>query len=229
MSEGDTFPTSITINPPYEDVHVETDKNSDESDNKAFENVHLLPCRILLSSCSTNIKIVGDAQNVISILKKRSIIATASKQRRIQKELRILDKTKAVNFQVANVPIPEQPNHNVLQKSLLNPIIPFNKFSPGEFLECKKGAEELPGLLSDKYLILIDLRDGSYVFRKYPCQFDNRGLMEDWVSRCKHLIKTESDYLQNEQLIDVRTEKLIISLNGEDSDSDLGIDFENSD
>ncbi|KAF5278614.1 hypothetical protein FQA39_LY00656 [Lamprigera yunnana] len=47
---------------------------------------------------------------------------------------------------------------------------------------------------------------------------------------CKHMmIKTESDYLQNKQLIDVRTEKLIISVNGEDSDSDFGIDFEDSD
>ncbi|KAF5274718.1 hypothetical protein FQA39_LY07110 [Lamprigera yunnana] len=53
--------------------------------------------------------------------------------------------------------------------------------------------------------------------------------LEDWVSRCKHVIKTESDYLQNEQLIDVRTEKLTISVNGEDSDSDFGIDFEDSD
>ncbi|KAF5271248.1 hypothetical protein FQA39_LY18835 [Lamprigera yunnana] len=135
MSEGDTFSTSITINPPYEDVHAETDKNSDESDNKAFENVHRLPHRILLSSCSTNIEIVDDAQNVIFILEKRSIIATSSKGRRIRKELRILEKGKAVNFQVANVPILEQPNDNVLLKSLLNPIIPFNKFSPDEFLE----------------------------------------------------------------------------------------------
>ncbi|KAF5300098.1 hypothetical protein FQA39_LY11290 [Lamprigera yunnana] len=49
------------------------------------------------------------------------------------------------------------------------------------------------------------------------------------VSPCKHVIKTESDNLQNEQLIDIRTEKLIISVNGEDSDSDFGIDFEDSD
>ncbi|KAF5275441.1 hypothetical protein FQA39_LY06898 [Lamprigera yunnana] len=49
--------------------------------------------------------------------------------------------------------------------------------------------------------------------------------LEDWVSRCKHVIKTESDYMQNEQLIDIRTEKLIISVNGKDSDSDVGIDF----
>ncbi|KAF5302229.1 hypothetical protein FQA39_LY10268 [Lamprigera yunnana] len=42
---------------------------------------------------------------------------------------------------------------------------------------------------------------------------------------CKHMIKTESDYLQNEQLIDVRTEKPIISVDGENSDSK----FEDSD
>ncbi|KAF5304451.1 hypothetical protein FQA39_LY09647 [Lamprigera yunnana] len=48
---------------------------------------------------------------------------------------------------------------------------------------------------------------------------------EDWVSRCKNVIKTESNYLQNEQLIDVRTEKLIISVNVEDSDSNFGIEF----
>ncbi|KAF5292304.1 hypothetical protein FQA39_LY03338 [Lamprigera yunnana] len=53
--------------------------------------------------------------------------------------------------------------------------------------------------------------------------------LEDWVSRCKHAIKTESDYLQNEQLIDVRTETFKISVNGEDLDSDFGIDFEDSD
>ncbi|KAF5296785.1 hypothetical protein FQA39_LY12303 [Lamprigera yunnana] len=135
MSEGETFPTSITINLPYEDVHTETDKNSDESDSKAFENVHCLPRRILLSSCSTNIEIVDDAQNFISILEKRSIIATSSKGRQIRKELRILENGKAVNFQEVNVPIPEQPNDNVLLKYLLNPIIPFNKFSPDEFLE----------------------------------------------------------------------------------------------
>ncbi|KAF5269763.1 hypothetical protein FQA39_LY18900 [Lamprigera yunnana] len=57
-----------------------------------------------------------------------------------------------------------------------------------------------------------------------------RAYREDWVSPCKHMIKTtENDYLQNEQLIDIRTEKLIISVNGEDSDSDFGIDFEDSD
>ncbi|KAF5284289.1 hypothetical protein FQA39_LY04582 [Lamprigera yunnana] len=107
MSEGGTFPTTITINPPYEDVHAETDKNSNKSGFYYF----------------------------ISIVEKRSIIATSSKERRIRKELKILEKGKAVNFQVVNVPIPEQPNDNVLLKSLLNPIIPYNKFSPDEFLE----------------------------------------------------------------------------------------------
>ncbi|KAF5287216.1 hypothetical protein FQA39_LY15993 [Lamprigera yunnana] len=144
MSEGDTFPTSITINPPYKDVHAETDKNSDESDNKAFENLHRLPRRILLSLCSINIEIVDDAQNFISILEKRLIIATSSKGRRIPKKLRILEKGKAVNFQVVNVPIPEQPNDNVLLKSLLNPIIPFSKFSPDKyFLKILKALNDL--------------------------------------------------------------------------------------
>ncbi|KAF5277896.1 hypothetical protein FQA39_LY06048 [Lamprigera yunnana] len=76
-----------------------------------------------------------DAQNFISILEKRSIIATSSKGRKIREELRILEKGKALNFQVVNLPISEQPNDNVLLKYLLNPIIPFNKFSPDEFLE----------------------------------------------------------------------------------------------
>ncbi|KAF5274717.1 hypothetical protein FQA39_LY07109 [Lamprigera yunnana] len=53
--------------------------------------------------------------------------------------------------------------------------------------------------------------------------------LDDWVSSCKHVIKTESDYLQNDQLIDVRSKKLIISVNGEDSGFDFGIDFEDSD
>ncbi|KAF5288359.1 hypothetical protein FQA39_LY15449 [Lamprigera yunnana] len=52
--------------------------------------------------------------------------------------------------------------------------------------------------------------------------------LEDWCRRCEEVIKTECDYLQNEQLVHVRTEKLIISVNGEDSVSTFGIDFEDS-
>lgn len=49
---------------------------------------------------------------------------------------------------------------------------------------------------------------------------------EDWIKRCEHVIQVEDNYLENEIIIDCRTEELIINLNDDDSDSDFGFESE---
>lgn len=50
--------------------------------------------------------------------------------------------------------------------------------------------------------------------------------VNQWQQCCSHVIKIEETYLTNEHLIDVQTERLIISVNGESSDEDDEIDCE---